>query len=184
MTESKIKKEEVKENKSNYAFIDSQNLNLAIRDCGWELDFARFYIYLKDKYKVTKAFLFIGYVAGNEALYTSLQKAGYIVVFKPTLYYNKEGKECTKGNVDAELVLHAMIEYPNYGKAIIVSGDGDFHCLIEYLEKKEKLFHILIPNPRKYSALLRKFHRYFIYIDQLEIKLGNKKRGSNLRTEP
>ncbi len=161
---------------SIYAFIDSQNLNLAIRDCGWELDFGRFHIYLKDKYKVTKAFLFIGYVPGNEALYTYLQKLGYILVFKPTLEYKKEGKRYTKGNVDAELVLHAMIEYPNYDKAIIVSGDGDFHCLVEYLERKGKLLHVLIPNSNKYSALLRKFHKYFNYLDNLKNKLGKKKR--------
>jgi uncharacterized LabA/DUF88 family protein len=35
-----------------------------------------------------------------------------------------------KGNVDAELVLHTMIEYDNYSKAIIISGDGDFFCLV------------------------------------------------------
>ena len=29
---------------NNYAFIDSQNLNLSIRDCGWQLDFKRFFI--------------------------------------------------------------------------------------------------------------------------------------------
>lgn len=174
----------MKKKPNNYAFIDSQNLNLAIQDCGWKLDFVRFFTYLKDKYKATKAFLFIGYVAGNEALYTSLQKAGYIVIFKPTLEYKKEGMKYTKGNVDAELVLHTMIEYPNYDKAIIVSDDGDFHCLIEYLERHGKLLHILIPNPRKYSALLRKFRKYFVYINGLEKKLGKKKRGSNLRTEP
>ena len=161
---------------NNYAFIDSQNLNLAIKDCGWSLDFSRFYIYLKDKYKITKAFLFIGYIPGNEALYTALQKFGYIIVFKPTLEYKKDGESHTKGNVDAELVLHAMIEYTNYDKAIIVSGDGDFHCLIEYLEKKGKLLHVLIPNSKKYSALLRKFRKYFQYIDVLEQKLGKKKR--------
>ena len=69
-----------------------------------------------------------------------------------------------------------MIEYTNYDKAIIVSGDGDFHCLIEYLEKKGKLLHVLIPNSKKYSALLRKFRKYFQYIDVLEQKLGKKKR--------
>lgn len=167
-----------------YAFIDSQNLNLGVFDCGWRLDFTRFYIYLQDKFKIVKAFLFIGYVAGNEALYTSLQKAGYIIVFKPTLEFKREGKMYTKGNVDAELVLHTMIEYPHYNKAMIVSGDGDFHCLIEYLERKNKLLHILIPNPKKYSALLRKFHKYFTYIHLLETKLSIKKRGSNLRTKP
>lgn len=154
-----------------YAFIDSQNLNLAIRGVGWHLDFTRFHVYLKDKYKVKKAFLFIGYVAGNEALYTSLQKAGYIIIFKPTLEYKKGKERFTKGNVDAELVLHSMIEYPNYDKAIIVSGDGDFHCLIEYLEKEKKLGYVLIPNPRSYSALLRKFRPYFIYVDKLQKKL-------------
>jgi len=161
--------------KTIYAFIDSNNLHLAIKDCGWQLDFARFCVYLKDKYKVEKVFLFIGYVPGNEALYTFLQKAGYIVVFKPTLIRkDKNGIEHLKGNVDAELVLHAMIEYPNYDKAIIVTGDGDFHCLIEYLEKQEKLLYVFIPNRRKYSALLRKFRKYFIYLDSLQNKLGKK----------
>jgi len=159
-----------------YAFIDSQNLNLAIKDCGWDLDYARFFVYLKDKYKVKKAFLFIGYVAGNEALYTFLQKAGYIIIFKPTLEYKTNGQKFTKRNIDAELVLHSMIEYPNYDKAIIVTGDGDFHCLIEYLQKHGKLLHLLIPNRKRYSALLRKFRRYFIYIDNLSNKLGKKKR--------
>jgi hypothetical protein len=51
--------------KNNYAFIDSQNLNLSIQEQGWKLDFGRFRIYLKDQYGVNKAFLFIGYVPTN-----------------------------------------------------------------------------------------------------------------------
>lgn len=162
-------------NSNIYAFIDSQNLNLAIKDLGWTLDFKRFLVYLRDKYKIKKAFIFIGYVYGNEALYTFLQKAGYIVIFKPTLELKKKRKTITKGNVDAELVLHTMIEFNNYTKAIIVSGDGDFHCLIEYLLQKNKLAQVMIPNRRKYSSLLRKFRKYFIYIDGLSRKLGTKK---------
>jgi uncharacterized LabA/DUF88 family protein len=154
-----------------YAFIDSQNLNLAVRSLGWQLDFSRFRRYLADKYQVTKAFLFLGFVPTNESLYTSLQRAGYILVFKPTL---KLSDGTVKGNVDAELVLHAMIEREHYVKAIIVSGDGDFHCLIEHLEKEGKLLHVLIPNPRKYSALLRRFRKYFVFIDRLEKKLGTR----------
>jgi len=75
-----------------------------------------------------------------------------------------------KGNVDAELVLHAMIEYKNYDKAIIVSGDGDFHCLIEYLEEKGKLFKIIAPNKR-YSSLLRRFTNYIVIIAPMREKL-------------
>ena len=154
--------------KNNYAFIDSQNLNLAIRDQGWGLDFKRFRKYLEDKYCVAKAFIFIGYLATNESLYTSLQTYGYILIFKPTLSL-PDGK--VKGNIDAELVLHAMIEYPNYARAVIVTGDGDFHCLIEYLKKQGKLEKLLIPNRNKYSSLLRKFRRDMAFVDDLRGKL-------------
>jgi len=172
-----------------YAFIDSQNTHLGVEDGHkWKLDFARFRVYLKDKYKVKKAFLFIGYMAGNEALYTHLQEAGYIVIFKPTLEYKKNGEIKVKGNVDAELVLHTMIQYKNFDKAIIVSGDGDFHCLVEYLVKNDKFLKLILPNRYGFSALLRKFRKYFVYIDELKSKLEfrprNKKRGSNLRTKP
>ena len=97
----------------------------------------------------------------------------HIIVLKSTLEYRK-ARIYTKGNVDAELVLHAMIENPNHNKAIIVSGDGDFYCLVEYLEKQDKLLNILIPNSRKYSTLLRKYQRYFVYLDKLSKKLGIK----------
>ena len=32
-----------------------------------------------------------------------------------------------------------MVEYPNYSKALIVTGDGDFYCLVDYLIKHDKL---------------------------------------------
>ena len=46
----------MKAKENNYAFIDSQNLNLAIQDQGWKLDFGRFRTYLADSFNVTKAF--------------------------------------------------------------------------------------------------------------------------------
>ena len=153
---------------NNFAFIDSQNLNLAIRDQGWVLDYARFRVYLRDKYSIQQAFLFIGYVPENHSLYTNLQKQGYIVVFKPTLQL-PAGR--VKGNVDAELVLYVMIEYPNYDKALIVTGDGDFYCLVEYLIKQDKLLHLMIPNKRKYSSLFRKLRKYLVYMNDLRNKL-------------
>lgn len=157
--------------KNNYAFIDSQNLNLSIRDQGWNLDFKRFRKYLEDKYDVSKAFIFIGYIATNESLYTSLQEYGYILIFKPTL--NLPGGK-PKGNIDAELVLHTMIEYPHYDKAVIVTGDGDFHCLIEYLKRQDKLRRIIIPNREKFSSLLRKFASEMTFMNDLREKLEYK----------
>jgi uncharacterized LabA/DUF88 family protein len=137
----------------HYAFIDSQNLNLAIQDQGWKLDFKKFRVYLREKHRVEKAFLFIGYVPTNQALYSELQEDGYFLVFKPTMVL-PDGR--VKGNVDAELVLHAMIRFPEYDAALIVTGDGDFYCLVEHLNKKEKLLKLLIPNKNKYSRLLNR----------------------------
>ncbi len=68
-----------------YAFIDSQNLNLGVRSQGWKLDWRKFRQYLRNKYNVTKAYLFIGQVVGNELLYGALQEFGFILIFKPTL---------------------------------------------------------------------------------------------------
>jgi uncharacterized LabA/DUF88 family protein len=155
--------------KNHYAFIDSQNLNLATKGLGWQLDFKRFRIYLKDRFSVSKAFLFIGYVAGNESLYTYLQNVGYVLIFKPVLVI----KEKVKGNVDAELVLHTMIEYGNYDKAIIVSGDGDFHCLVEYLIKQNKLERLIAPSRKGMSSFYNKdsIRKFTSHLDGTRSKL-------------
>ena len=153
---------------NNYAFIDSQNLNLSIRSQGWILNFRKFRQYLHDKYGITKAFLFIGYVYENQDLYTGLQKDGYILVFKPTLEL-PSGK--VKGNIDAELVLHAMIEYDDYDKALIVTGDGDFYCLVDYLGKNNKLLKLMVPNKCAFSSLFRKIMPHIVFMNDLRSKL-------------
>jgi uncharacterized LabA/DUF88 family protein len=130
---------------------------------GGKLDFRKFRQYLKLKHNVTKAFLFIGYVEENKVLYDYLKRSGYICIFKKIIEY-KDKDITVKGNIDADLVLHAMIEYPRYDKAIIVSGDGDFYPLIEYLEKKNKLLKVITPNKR-YSSLLLKFMPYIISME-------------------
>lgn len=170
-----------KNTKLNYAFIDSQNLNLGVRSLGWKIDYKKFRLYLKNKYNVEKAFMFIGLVPNNQKLYTALQSIGFILVFKPTVRYFEDGRETVKGNVDAELVLHAAaIEYKNYDKAIIVSGDGDFHCLVEYLQEKDKLLHIMTPNA-SYSKLLKKFVKYIVRLDLLR---NNLQYHANIKNQP
>jgi uncharacterized LabA/DUF88 family protein len=169
---------------NNYAFIDSQNLNLSIRSLGWNIDYKRFRIFLEEKYGVSKAYLFIGFVDGNNDLYVNLQDAGFICVFKPTLKY-RDGT--IKGNCDAELVLQAMIDYNNYDKAVLVTGDGDFYCLAKYLIENNKLEALIIPNKFKFSALLkfRIFRMFLRYLNDLKERLEYKKEktpeGRNLK---
>jgi uncharacterized LabA/DUF88 family protein len=166
----------VQKQKNLFAFIDSQNLNLGVANSiknksgmviykGWKLDFAKFRRYLSDKYNISKAYLFIGYVPTNEALYTFLRNSGFILIFKPTLKQTINGRRITKGNVDSEIVLYSAAKLiDEYDKAVCVSGDGDFYCLYDYLIEKKKLEKILIPNKYSYSSLLRKFRPYIDYV--------------------
>jgi uncharacterized LabA/DUF88 family protein len=155
----------MKGQKSNiFAFIDSQNLNLGVRSLGWELDFKRFFVYLKDKYHIKKAYLFLGYIKKYEKLYEYLRNCGYIIIFKPVVVTKTQK---VKGNIDAELVLYsAKIEYKNYDKAIIVSGDGDFFCLLEDMVKEGRLYKLIIPNPKSESVLLREFQEYKVLLNR------------------
>ena len=107
----------------------------------------------------------------NQRLYTALQEDGYILIFKPTLQL-KDGR--VKGNVDSELVLHAMIEYPNYDKAVIITGDGDFSCLVEYLMRQNKLLRLIVPDQKNYSSLLGRLKAPMVFMNGLKVKLGRK----------
>lgn len=174
---------------NTYAFIDSQNLNLGTQRMGWKLDWRKFRQYLADKHGVTKAYTFIGYMSENEQMYEYMHELGYLVVLKPTIDVSasheaadnaatkpaddkdkEKDKPIIKGNVDAELVLYAMKELPNYDQAIIVSGDGDFFSLAEYLQEQGKLAHILTPN-WQYSSLLKVFDDKIIRLDQMRRQL-------------
>ena len=146
----------MKKLENNYAFIDSQNLNLGIQKLGWKLDYKKFRIYLAEKYSVQTAYLFVGFVALNQGLYDSLQKAGFILKFKPTI---PDGRGKIKGNVDADIVVCAPVEQSEYDKAIIVSSDGDFYSLVRHLYEINKLEIVLSPDIKSASSLLKQTAR-------------------------
>lgn len=175
-----------------YVFIDAQNLSNGTsnsfeywakgKKCyynGWKTDMKKLIIYLEDKYRATKVFLFMG----DDPKYLDMRKKfesfGYTVVLKP---YIKDNKGKTKGNCDAELVLYAAkIEYLNYDKAIVISGDGDFYCLIKDMIKENRLEKLMIPNEFRYSSLYRKISdKYVTSISQLRNKLEVKETVKNI----
>jgi uncharacterized LabA/DUF88 family protein len=166
---------------TNYAFIDSQNLNLGTQRMGWKMDWRKFREYLRSEYNVSHAYMFIGYMSENEQLYEYMHELGFLVVLKPTVDVSMpEGKQGGKhdkekpavnGNVDADLVHYAIKELPNYDKAVIVSGDGDFLGLVEYLAQKGRLASVLTPN-WQYSSLFKPFEQYIVRLDQFRKQLS------------
>ena len=166
----------MKRKENNYAFIDSQNLNLGIQKLGWKLDYRKFRIYLAEKYSVEKAYIFIGFVALNQSLYDRLQEAGFILKFKPTIP-DADGK--IKGNIDADLVLRATLELNDYDKAVIVTSDGDFYSLVQHLYNNNKLKVVLSPDEKNCSNLLKQTAKEKIwFMNNLRDKLEYKKKST------
>jgi uncharacterized LabA/DUF88 family protein len=159
----------MKKQQVNYAFIDGNNLHLSVINIGWKLDYRKFRQYLADKYYVSHAYYFIGRVPGMDQLYSNLKRYGFDMIFKPPI---KDRYGDYKGNVDAELVLQAMIDIDKYARAVIVTSDGDFSCLVEYLDKIGKLERLLAASRGGCSKYLRMAAGSKVdYMDNLKSKL-------------
>ena len=166
----------MKKKENNFAFVDSNNLNIGIQKLGWKLDYRKFRVHLDEKYGVKKAYIFIGFVALNQSLYDRLQETGFILKFKPTIP-DADGK--IKGNIDADLVLRAALELSDYDKAVIVSSDGDFYSLVQYLYENGKLAAVLSPDIKNCSSLLKQTAKEKMqFMNELRNKLEYKKKST------
>ena len=162
----------MKNKSNNFAYIDGANLYEGVKGLGWKLNYQRFRIWLKEKYGITQAYIFLGLVPKHKDLYTALQEAGFTLVFKETIYDN-DGK--VKGNCDADLVLKATIDYfeKKFYKAVLVSSDGDYACLVKFFKEKEALYSIVSPS-NKCSFLLRQLNVQLVYLDTQRSRLQYK----------
>lgn len=134
-------------------YIDSANLHRASNELGFQIDYKKFRGWLRQKYAADKAYMFIGFIPGNAERYEYLQECGFILIFKETISVGTS----IKGNCDAELVLKTVSDF--YKKEcvsfILITGDGDFGCLVEFLKTEKALVGVLAPNKDKCSFLLR-----------------------------
>lgn len=160
----------------NYAFIDGQNLYMGTRSAEkpWSVDLARFRVYLEKKYNVTKAYYFLGFVnEEHQDLYETIQSAGFILVFKE---HNPAMLGTKKGNVDTDLVFTIMKKLyrkEDFEKIVLVSGDGDYKMLVEFLIEEGRFEKILFPNKKFASSLYKKIGRkYFANLEDSKKKIG------------
>ena len=169
-----------------FVYIDGNNLYQNIKKYfDWSLDYEKFYIFLKEKYKTDRVYLFIGYIEQNKALYKYLSSIGYMLVFKETIP-DEQGD--VKGNCDTDMVLHIVKNYyenkiKNINtKAVLITADGDFASTVQFLKENNALEIVLapcppvayFPNGKKYnpmSFLIRKLRVPIFYISKYEQRL-------------
>lgn len=153
----------------NLAFIDGQNLYMGTRsdEPAWKVDLAMFRSYLSRKYHVEKAYYFLGYVnEEHQELYNQIQEAGYILVFRQ---HNTAMLGKKKGNVDSDIIftiMKKMYKQEAFDKIVLVSGDGDYKMLVDFLIVEGRFKKILFPNKKFASSLYKKITR--VFYDYLE----------------
>lgn len=173
---------------SNIAYIDGQNLYMGTTKSTpkWHVDLARFRRYLAEKYNVTTAYYYLGFVQTGEEydkLYEVIQKAGFILVFRE---HNSSMLGAKKGNVDSDIIFNAMKRLylkESFDKIVLVSGDGDYKMLVDFLIQEKRFEKILFPNKKYRSSLYRKLEpKFFDILDSPNIKskIANIKRRSSL----
>lgn len=156
----------------NIAYIDGQNLHLGTKEKGWRINHARLRIYLRDKYKVGEAYYFLGFVSDiQQDLYDNIQKAGFILSFREHSAVLKGQK---KGNVDCDIIFGIMkklVENESFEKAFIVSGDGDYKKLVDFLIKRGKFGKMLFPNREFASSLYKGLgSEFYAYLGDPDVK--------------
>lgn len=160
---------------NNYAFIDGQNLHLGTKssDKPWSIDLARFRIYLKKKYNVEKAYYFLGFLNEDlQDMYDDIQENGFILKFREhtSLMMGKK-----KGNVDSDIIFDAMkrlYKKEDFNKIILVSGDGDYKKLVDFLIEENRFEKILFPNRKFASSLYNDLgSEFFDYLENSKNKI-------------
>lgn len=158
----------------NEGYIDGQNfwLGTTEADNPWTVDLCKFRKYLERKYYVSKAYYYMGvYSLDHQRIYDEIMECGYIVRFRE---HSNQMSSPKKGNVDTDIVFGLMSRYADKllkGKAILVSGDGDYFRMVKYLIEKDKFLKLLAPNKKRMSSLYRGLSsQYYDYLDSDDLK--------------
>lgn len=158
----------------NFEFIDGQNLHMGTTrgESPWEIDLLKFRIYLDKKFKVTKAYYYLGFIREeNRDLYAKIGGAGFTIVFREhsVVMFGKK-----KGNVDSDIIFNIMKKMylkTEFDKIVLISGDGGYKIMVDFLINEGRFEKIMFPNKKYSSSLYKKIsRRYFMHLEDLAIK--------------
>lgn len=148
----------------NIAYIDSQNMHLSTkRDAHpWRVDMEKLRDYLLQRYKAQEAYLFLGRKEKSyRYMYRRFREYGYELVFRE---HDDKSMSAKKGNVDVDVVFQIMRDVKDrkdLDRVILISGDGDYKRMVDYLVSIDRLGKVLFPSKRNTSALYRQIPDYY-----------------------
>ena len=80
--------------------------------------------------------------------YKKLDSFGFKLRLKPTKIFRNGKSTVKKANCDVDLTFDLMRYMSQYSEIVMLSGDGDFAPVLEYLKNKRKKVHILARSER------------------------------------
>ncbi len=147
-----------------YAFVDAANVIYRNSDVHpWKIDLRKLHKYLKERFGVERVLYYGGIDNRNQTqvrIYKKMEEWGYELRLNPVKHFvNERGEWYTKADVDSRMTFEMMRFLPDYDRAIVLTGDGDFYWVLEFLlQTKEQVR--LIASPKKTAKELKKLFGY------------------------
>lgn len=161
---------------ATYAFVDASNIIYGARAEGWYIDQKKLIEYLRSKFKVTKAYFYYGKDSKSVKKQNFLEKLksfGYLLRVKEIKRFSNK----SKANCDVDLTMDMLLMADKYKNAVVLTGDGDFAPLLEYLINIGKKIHV-ISSPKRTAREIKKLvGNEHIDFGSLRYLLEYKKRG-------
>ena len=130
-----------------YVFIDATNIIYGATGCNFRVDFRKLFKYLKERFESERVFYYGGVDKENKKqlnFYHKLQSLGFELRLVPVKIFSN-GKK--KADVDSRMTFELMLYLDKYDRLVVLTGDGDFFWVLEYLKtKKEKLWILSFPK--------------------------------------
>ena len=166
-------------------FIDTQNMYYSARSIfGRKVNFNNIVKEAVGECKLIQAIAYVVRTKSEEEkpFIDALSNAGIKLREKELMEYLSGQK---KADWDVGLTVDVIRMLDMLDVIVLVSGDGDFHCLIKYLFENKKLEVLIIPNRYQFSALLkfRIFRPYLRFMNDLKERLSYKRKDPG-RTKP
>lgn len=135
-------------------YIDAANILLSAKNIDFDLDLNKLFIHLKDKYKECHIIFFIGDIAVLKAMHETLRLNSVEVCIKQVA---REGGKL-KANCDVDLTNRVTVDVERdlIDMAIIMTGDGDFAVLFDYIKQMQKYSKCISMSRANTSIFLRR----------------------------